>query len=76
VGQRGRALLRQVKWTGNLRQLKNVIEAAAAVTEGDTIRVRDVREFLPSNGCIPDRGFLRRMEAHWFGLLLMMMFFT
>lgn len=46
ISPRALEFLRQAEWTGNLRELKNVIEAAAAVTEGRTVRVRDVREFL------------------------------
>ncbi len=57
-------LLMSSEWRGNVRELENVIERAAAMAAGDTIRSEDLREYIqkpvisrdafPST--IPDEG--------------------
>jgi len=41
------ALLCSVEWRGNVRELKNVVEAVAAVVKGRRVQVHHLREFLP-----------------------------
>ncbi|MEK7825450.1 MAG: sigma-54 dependent transcriptional regulator [Nitrospirota bacterium] len=39
-------LLMGSEWRGNVRELENVIERAAAMAGGDTIRIEDLREYI------------------------------
>ena len=41
------ALLREQRWPGNLRQLRNTLEQAVAMTDGDTLGAAELRPFLP-----------------------------
>ncbi|WP_277059830.1 sigma-54 interaction domain-containing protein [Rivihabitans pingtungensis] len=41
------ALLREQRWPGNLRQLRNTLEQAVAMTDGDTLGATELRPFLP-----------------------------
>lgn len=42
------SLLRRPRWDGNVRELRHVVEAAAAVCEREEIGRREIIEFLPS----------------------------
>jgi len=39
-------LLEQYRWPGNVRELRNVIERAVVLCDGNTVRVRDLPEYL------------------------------
>jgi transcriptional regulator with PAS, ATPase and Fis domain len=40
------ALLREQRWPGNLRQLRNTLEQAVAMTDGDTLGAAELRSLL------------------------------
>ncbi|CQR73466.1 Limonene hydroxylase [Sporomusa ovata DSM 2662] len=42
-------LLEQYDWPGNVRELQNIAERAISVTEGDTIRLEHLPEFIIDN---------------------------
>lgn len=63
-------LLSSRRWSGNVRQLRNVIEASAAICAGARIGAADVRPFLPTTQrsstvrSLPTlRAAVRRAEA-------------
>ncbi len=39
-------LLEQYRWPGNVRELRNVIERAVVLCDGDTVRVRDLPDYI------------------------------
>jgi two-component system, NtrC family, nitrogen regulation response regulator NtrX len=43
-------LLRQQPWKGNVRELKNVVERALILSDGDPLTAADIRSALPTSG--------------------------
>jgi DNA-binding NtrC family response regulator len=66
-----RDLLHRCDWPGNVRQLRNVIEASAAITQGATVHAPQLAEFIgrgmadaPEAGLVPRLAeVVRRAEA-------------
>jgi DNA-binding NtrC family response regulator len=46
ISQRAQSVLRRHSWPGNVRELENVIGNACMMTEGDTIDVRNLPDYL------------------------------
>jgi len=56
ISDRALELLRNHPWVGNVRELRNVIERAVLVAEGDVLRVEDLSEDLRAEETsLPDR---------------------
>jgi DNA-binding NtrC family response regulator len=52
----GLAALQQYRWPGNIRELRNVLERAVLVSEGDVIRRQDLRFALSQGAPAPAEG--------------------
>jgi DNA-binding NtrC family response regulator len=52
----GLAALQQYRWPGNIRELRNVLERAVLVSEGDVIRRQDLRFALAQGAPAPAEG--------------------
>ena len=46
-------LIREMSWRGNVRELRNVIERLAILSEGPVIREDDLRALAPGSGAAP-----------------------
>jgi DNA-binding NtrC family response regulator len=44
------AALERYAWPGNVRELQNVVERACALADGDTVRLRDLPEYVVRGG--------------------------
>jgi DNA-binding NtrC family response regulator len=79
------AALERYPWPGNVRELQNVVERACALADGDTVRLRDLPEYVarggapllgaggPAAGAAPLEGGenlpLREAKERWMSVL-------
>ncbi|MGH7331550.1 MAG: sigma-54-dependent transcriptional regulator, partial [Candidatus Rokuibacteriota bacterium] len=47
------AALESYRWPGNVRELQNVVERACALADADTVRRRDLPEYVLEGGSLP-----------------------
>ncbi len=61
VSPEAMALMRNCRWDGNVRELRNVIESTLVIQRGKIIRAEDVKKYLKGNGNHP---FERNLPVH------------
>jgi DNA-binding NtrC family response regulator len=63
ITRRAQALLAKYSWPGNVRELENVLGSACMTTEGETIDVSDLPEYIREQQSIEVRDEIRSEEA-------------
>jgi len=63
ITRRAQALLARYSWPGNVRELENVLGSACMTTEGETIDVSDLPEYIREQQSIEVRDEIRGEET-------------